>query len=55
MRSAAEMGDVTELAAMAADLALESEAFKPYAERITELAEDFDFDGIVDLLDELTP
>jgi PAS domain S-box-containing protein len=53
LRDAAEMGDVTELAAIADELKTQSEAFMPYCEKIIQLANDFEFDGIMEIADQL--
>ena len=53
LREAAEMGDVSELAAVCGELAAASEAFAAHTPRIMRLADDFDFDGILKLADEL--
>jgi HPt (histidine-containing phosphotransfer) domain-containing protein len=50
LRDAVDLGDVAELSQIAADL--EGDASR-YAEKITRLAEDFDFDGLVRLADSL--
>jgi CheY-like chemotaxis protein len=53
LREAAELGDVSGLAAICSEMAATSEAFGPYKARVAQLAEDFDFDGILKLVDEL--
>ena len=53
LRDAAEMGDVTELLAIAAALKSQSDGFVPHSDKIARLADDFDFDGILQLADEL--
>ena len=53
LREAAEMGDVSGLTAIARELASRSNAFAPYFSRITQLADDFDFEGILGLSDDL--
>jgi HPt (histidine-containing phosphotransfer) domain-containing protein len=50
IRDAVEMGDVTELTEIAEGLKSESDAFAPICDKIVQLAEDFDFDGITDLV-----
>jgi two-component system sensor histidine kinase/response regulator len=52
LRESAELGDVSGLTALCGELAAKSEAFAPYAARVTRLAGDFDFDGILKLVDE---
>ncbi len=53
LREAAELGDVSGLAAVCSELAARSEAFGPYGERVARLADDFDFDGVLALAEEL--
>ena len=53
LRDAAEMGDVTELLTIADSLKSESDGFLPYSRKIMRLADDFDFEGIMHLADEL--
>jgi len=53
IRDAAEMGDVMTLAAIAEELKANSDNCEPLSKRIAQLAEDFEFDGILKLADEL--
>ena len=53
LREAAEMGDVSGLTAVCNELAATSDAFAAHKTRIIGLADDFDFDGILKLADEL--
>jgi PAS domain S-box-containing protein len=53
LREAAEVGDVSGLAAICSELSAKSGAFALYAARVTRLAEDFDFDGVLKLTQEL--
>jgi HPt (histidine-containing phosphotransfer) domain-containing protein len=53
LRSAAEMGDVTELTAIAQEMAIRSKAFGPYESRIAQLTDDFNFEGILGLAEDL--
>jgi CheY-like chemotaxis protein len=53
LRDAAEMGDVSGLADICKELAAKSGAFGPYRERVIRMADDFDFDGVRKLADEL--
>jgi two-component system sensor histidine kinase/response regulator len=53
LRKAAEIGDVSGLTAVCGELAAEFEAFAAHTPRIMRLADDFDFDGILKLADEL--
>jgi hypothetical protein len=53
IRDAAEMGDVMTLTAMAEELKANSDTCEPLSKRIVQLAEDFDFDGIQKLADDL--
>jgi len=47
IRAAAEMGDVTRIKTIAEEFRSKSEAFAPIADRIIQMTEDFDFDGIL--------
>jgi HPt (histidine-containing phosphotransfer) domain-containing protein len=53
LRDAAEMGDVAEVMLIAETLQSRSKAFTPYSERIVQMADEFDFDGIVQMAGEL--
>jgi len=53
MRNAVDVGDITDLKAIAEDLRTGSGAYGSFGDRILRLAEDFDFDGIIKLADEL--
>ncbi|MBT8332468.1 MAG: hypothetical protein KJP06_09095, partial [Deltaproteobacteria bacterium] len=53
LREAAEMGDVTRIRAIAKDYQSRSEAFGPIADRCIQMAEDFEFEGILKMADEL--
>ena len=53
LRDAADMGDVTELNAIAAEMRSRSTEFAPYSDQIDQLADDFDFDGVLELADRL--
>jgi two-component system, sensor histidine kinase and response regulator len=53
LREAAELGDVSGLAAVCSELSARSEAFGPYGTRVAQLADDFDFDGVLKLVEEL--
>ena len=53
INAAAEMGDLMQIKAIAEELMSESDAVVPFCNRIVRLAEDFDFDGIQNLLLEL--
>jgi HPt (histidine-containing phosphotransfer) domain-containing protein len=53
LKEAAELGDVSGLAAICSELASASEAFAPYAAKVARLADDFDFDGVLKLAGEL--
>lgn len=53
LKEAAEMGDVTELQAIADDFNARLNQFTAYRDRIVELADDFDFDGIADIVTQL--
>jgi HPt (histidine-containing phosphotransfer) domain-containing protein len=53
IRDAADMGDVTQLKAIAEELASKKDVLAPVAQKIIHLAEEFDFDGITKLATEL--
>jgi HPt (histidine-containing phosphotransfer) domain-containing protein len=53
IKAAAEMGDVTELTSIAEELKNRSASCQPLSKRILQLAEDFDFDGILEIAAEL--
>ncbi|MCU0564719.1 MAG: response regulator, partial [Desulfobacterales bacterium] len=53
LREAAELGDVSALAAICEELAAKSEAFGPFQAKVAQLAEDFDFDGVLKLAEVL--
>ncbi|MBW2706571.1 MAG: Hpt domain-containing protein, partial [Deltaproteobacteria bacterium] len=53
LRAAAEMGDVTEVVSIADEIASQTNGFSPYSAKIAQLADDFDFDGILQLTDQL--
>jgi CheY-like chemotaxis protein len=53
LRDAADSGDVTELAAIAADLTARADGGTFYGEEIQRLTEDFDFDGLLQLASNL--
>ena len=53
LREAAEMGDVTRIRAIAEDFQSRSGAFGPIADRCIQMAEDFEFEGILKIADEL--
>ena len=51
IRSAVDVGDVTELSEIATELAVRTDGSSQYEAKIGRLAEDFDFDGLVQLAD----
>jgi PAS domain S-box-containing protein len=53
IKEPAEMGDVTQIKAIAEDLKSKSAAFAPFSDKFIQLAEDFDFEGISKLVGEL--
>jgi CheY-like chemotaxis protein len=53
IRAAAEMGDVTQIRAIAEELKSKSDVFAPISDKFIRLAEDFDFDGILKLAAQL--
>ena len=55
IRDAVEMGDVTRIKSIVEDLQSRSDAFGPFGNKFVQMAEDFDFDGIVKLADQLNP
>jgi len=52
LKEAAELGDVSGLAAICSELTAQSETFAPYAARVARLADEFDFDGVLKLTEE---
>jgi hypothetical protein len=54
IRNAAEMGDVMTLIAIAEEMKTHSDSCTPLSKQIIQLAEDFDFEGILKLASELT-
>jgi HPt (histidine-containing phosphotransfer) domain-containing protein len=55
IREAVEMGDVTRIKTIAEDFKSRSDAFIPVSEHLIQMAEDFDFEGILKLADKLDP
>jgi CheY-like chemotaxis protein/HPt (histidine-containing phosphotransfer) domain-containing protein len=53
MRNAAEMGDATELKSIAEELKSQWDSLMDFGNKVLQLAEDFDFDGILKLAGEL--
>ena len=53
IRDAAEMGDVTALIAIAAEMKNQSDSCLPLSKQIIQMVEDFDLDGIQKLADEI--
>jgi signal transduction histidine kinase/CheY-like chemotaxis protein len=53
LQDAAEMGNVSDLKAIAAELVAESNTYGEISEKITQLVENFDFDGLQQLADKL--
>ena len=53
LREAAEMGDVSALTKICEEMAARSKDFAPYLGRITRMNDDFDFEGILGLADDL--
>ena len=51
--AAAEMGDVMQIASIAKELKSENDVLTPFCDKITQLSEDFDLDGILKLANEL--
>ena len=50
IKTAAEMGDVAQIKSIAEELKSESDAFSPFCDKLAQLADDFDFDGIQKLV-----
>jgi two-component system sensor histidine kinase/response regulator len=48
-KEAAEMGDVTQIKSIAEELKSQAEGFIPFCDQFSQLADDFDFDGILRL------
>jgi hypothetical protein len=53
VREAIEMGDVSQVSSIAGELRSQSEDLVPICDQLTQLADDFDLDGILGLIDEL--
>ena len=53
IREAADLGDVTRIKTIAEEFKSKSEAFAPIADRIIDLASDFDFDGMLKIAEQL--
>ena len=54
IKAAAEMGDVMQIASIAAELKSENEVLTAFCDKIIQMSEDFDLDGIVKLANELS-
>jgi len=50
INAAAEMGDVIQIKSIAEELSSESDVVAPFCDKLVQLAEDFDFDGIQKLM-----
>jgi non-canonical (house-cleaning) NTP pyrophosphatase len=53
IKTAAEMGDVMQIKSIADELKSETGALGPFCDELVQLAEDFDFDGIQEIMLEL--
>ena len=53
IQDAAEMGSISDLKLIVEDLATESDSYAPFSDTITQIAENFDFDGLRQLADKL--
>lgn len=53
IRDAADMGDITQLKSIAAQLRSQNDAFSPISDKIIACADNIDFEGIIALADEL--
>nr|MBL0713287.1 hypothetical protein [Desulfobacterales bacterium] len=55
MRTSAEIGDIRDIGVLAEELAAEAAVCHPLSRRLTRLVDDFDFEGVLLLADELDP
>ena len=53
IKAAADIGDVMQVAVIAKELKSDNDALTPFCDKIIQLAEDFDLDGILNLTNEL--
>jgi hypothetical protein len=53
IKTAAEMGDVMQVASIAKELKRENDVLTPFCDKIIQLSEDFDLEGILKLANEL--
>jgi len=53
LRESAEMGDISALTTIAEEMASRSKHFAPYLLKIAQLIDDFDFEGILGLANDL--
>ena len=53
IRKAVDLGDVNRIKTIAEDFKSKSDAFTPISEHLIQMAEDFDFEGILKLVGEL--
>jgi hypothetical protein len=53
LHEASDMGNISELKLIAKELKTESDSYAGLSKKITQLAENFDFEGIIKLADEL--
>jgi CheY-like chemotaxis protein/HPt (histidine-containing phosphotransfer) domain-containing protein len=53
IRNAAEIGEINQLTAIAEELKSQSDSFAPFCHRVIQLARDFDFDGIINMVNEV--
>ena len=53
VREAVEMGDVSQVSSIAGELRSQSEGLAPICDKLMQLADDFDLDGILNLINEL--
>ncbi len=53
IHAAVDMGNITDLKLIADELKTQSASYAGFSEKITQLAENFDFDGVIALADEL--
>jgi HPt (histidine-containing phosphotransfer) domain-containing protein len=53
LKAAAEMGDVMQVASIAKDLKADDPSIAPFCDKLIQMAEDFDFDGVQGLLEKI--
>ena len=53
IKEPAELGDITQIKSIAEELKSKSNDFAPFSDRFIQLADDFDFEGILKLVNEV--